>query len=34
MDSQFVIKRIVVIGTIVLCLILALLFGAIQSGLI
>ena len=34
MDSQYVVKRLFVIVTIVLCLVLALLFGAVQAGLI
>ncbi len=34
MDSQHVLKRMFVITTVVLCLVLALLFGAIQAGLI
>lgn len=34
MDSQHVIKRMFIIVTVALCLVLALLFGALQAGLI
>jgi len=33
MDLQHIIQRVLFIGTILLCLTLAILFGAIQAGL-
>lgn len=34
MDNQHGIKRLIIIGTVVLCVVLAVLFGVIQAGLI
>jgi len=32
MDNQLGIKRFIIIGTVVLCMVLAVLFGAVQAG--